>query len=181
MIAPCRPCEIVLFPRDVFSLILVHHDDVLLFLWLSLLLGYSLHDGHLLLNLLSHRLLLFNDVGLCLVLGSNSNTHFLKSTASSPSRRRSTNLCESAANAGLLVRVLETDTAHIWSLPWLTALAVVAGRELLHISQSLPVVVVIGAQVIFIVELARIAFVADGAVEEADGVGDRVVSLQARC
>lgn len=42
-------------------------------------------------------------------------------------------------------------------------------------------VVVIGAQVIFIVELARIAFVADGAVEEADGVGDRVVSLQARC
>lgn len=66
-------------------------------------------------------------------------------------------------------------------MPWLTALAVVAGRELLHISQSLPVVVVIGAQVIFIVELARIAFVADGAVEEADGVGDRVVSLQARC
>lgn len=36
-------------------------------------------------------------------------------------------------------------------------------------------VVVVGAQVVFEVELARVAFVADGAVEKADGVRDGVV------
>jgi hypothetical protein len=39
------------------------------------------------------------------------------------------------------------------------------------------VVVVVGAEVTFIVELARVAFVAYFAVEEADGGGEGVVSL----
>lgn len=37
-------------------------------------------------------------------------------------------------------------------------------------------VVVIGAQVVFVVELARVAFVADGAVEEAHGGGEGIVT-----
>ena len=36
---------------------------------------------------------------------------------------------------------------------------------------------VVGAEVVFVVELPRIAFVADCAVEEADGGGEGVVSL----
>jgi hypothetical protein len=39
------------------------------------------------------------------------------------------------------------------------------------------VVVVVGAQVVLIVELARIAFVAYCAVEEADGGWEGVISL----
>lgn len=37
-------------------------------------------------------------------------------------------------------------------------------------------VVVVGAQVVFVVELARVAFVADGAVEETHGGGEGVVA-----
>jgi hypothetical protein len=39
--------------------------------------------------------------------------------------------------------------------------------------------VVVGAEVIFVVELARVAFVADCAVEEADCCREGVVSLHA--
>jgi hypothetical protein len=48
-------------------------------------------------------------------------------------------------------------------------------RDLLHVGKALAVVVVIGAQMVFVVELARVAFVADGAVEEAHGGGEGVV------
>ena len=36
---------------------------------------------------------------------------------------------------------------------------------------------VVGTEVVFVVELPRVAFVADCAVEEADGGGEGVVSL----
>ena len=37
-------------------------------------------------------------------------------------------------------------------------------------------IVIVGAQVVFVVELARVAFVADCAVEEADGGGEGVIA-----
>jgi hypothetical protein len=43
------------------------------------------------------------------------------------------------------------------------------------------VVVVVGAQVVFVVDLARVAFVADGAVEEAHGGGEGVVFAGWHC
>ena len=58
------------------------------------------------------------------------------------------------------------------------ALGVVGRGELLHVGETLAVVVVVGAEVVFVVELSRVAFIADCAVEEADGRWKGVVSLR---
>lgn len=57
------------------------------------------------------------------------------------------------------------------------SLRVVAGGDLLHVGETLPVVVVVGTEMVLIVELARVAFVAYCAIEEPHGVWDGVIAL----
>jgi hypothetical protein len=175
MLAASWLSEVVLFPCNLLLLFRIFHHNVVILAclcwhWshLSDSRGRRLfHDNSLHLALV---VLLVNNLG-----RTNRRADLLEPA---PRGRRTSDLGEAAADAGLLVCVVDVDAAHVEASLGLVAVRIVAGGELLHVGEALAVVMVVGAQVVLVVELARVAFVADGAVEEAHRVGDGVVALR---
>jgi hypothetical protein len=163
--------KVILLPRDLVLVMLASHGRVFLLHHVLDTLDWYVLDSHyfvLLLGRASCALLLLG-------LGtSDSDTDLLKPTAGDGAA--SADLGKTASSTCLLAGLVDVDGAHVEALPRLDAVWVVAGSQLLHVRQTLTVVVVVGAQVVLIVDLAWVAFVADGAVEEAHSRGEGVVA-----
>ena len=65
--------------------------------------------------------------------------------------------------------VIHRYTSHVkLSFAGAGSIAFIGSSKLLHLSEALAVVVVVGAEMVLIIDLTRVAFVADVAIEEIE-------------